>query len=143
MNFKLRKWNSNDLDSLVEYADNWEIAKNLTDKYPHPYTRVAGEQFIKFASSSSNHIYAIDINGVACGGIGLHPQEDIHRKNAELGYWLAEPFWGKGIMTEAVKLMIDYGFKNIDIDRIYAIPFGSNIGSQKVLEKLGFIGLRK
>ena len=78
------------------------------------------------------------MDGKAAGGIGIHPQEDIYCKNAEMGYWLAEPYWGKGIITKAVLQMIDYAFANFDISRIYARPFGTNIGSQKVLEKAGF-----
>ena len=72
------------------------------------------------------------------GGIGVHPQTDIHFKNAELGYWLAEPLWGQGIITKAILQMVDYGFKTYDITRIFARPFGTNIGSQKALEKAGF-----
>jgi [ribosomal protein S5]-alanine N-acetyltransferase len=140
MNFTLRPWNINDLDSLVKYANNKEIAKNMTDQFPHPYTIENGKAFIEYATKGSPpNIFAIDIDGVAIGGIGIHPQTDIHRKNAELGYWLAEPFWGKGIISAAVKQMIDYGFKNFDIDRIFARPFGTNKGSQKVLEKSGFV----
>ncbi len=140
MDFKLRPFTSEDVDSLMEYANNSKIAANLTDQFPHPYTRETGENFIKMAAEHSPPtIFAIDINGKASGGIGLHPQTDIHVKNAELGYWLAEPFWGQGIMTKAVTKMIDYGFKNLDINRIFARPFGPNIGSQKVLEKAGFV----
>ena len=84
-------------------------------------------------------IAVIEINGEASGGIGLHLQSDIHKKNAELGYWLAEPHWGKGVMSKAVKQMIDYGFKTFEIERIFARPFGTNIGSKKVLDKAGFI----
>ncbi len=84
-------------------------------------------------------VFAIDINGKASGGIGLHPLTDIHIKNAELGYWLANPFWGQGIMTRAVIQIVDYGFKNLDINRIFARSFGTNIASQKVLEKDGFV----
>lgn len=73
------------------------------------------------------------------GGIGLHPQSDIFRKNAELGYWLGEPYWGKGIMTRAIKKITTYGFHNMEIDRIFARPFGSNLGSQKCLEKVGYV----
>lgn len=89
-------------------------------------------------SHSPTHIFAICINNEAIGGIGVHPQQDIHEKCIEMGYWLAEPFWGKGIMSNAVKEMIDYTFKNFDVIRLYARPFSSNIGSQKVLEKSGF-----
>jgi len=140
MQFRLRSWHIDDLDYLVRYANNYEVARNLTDKFPYPYTKEDGRSFLKFASDTSlgHHIFAIAIEGKACGGIGLHPQTDIQSKNAELGYWLAEPFWGKGIITKAVKEVVYYGFKNIEIDRIFARPFGRNIASQKVLEKAGF-----
>ncbi len=140
MEFKLRKWNLNDIDSLVKYANNKKIAANLTDQFPHPYNRENGKAFIQIAAKGNPiSIFTIEINGEACGGIGLHLQTDIHKKNAELGYWLAEQYWGKGIMSKAVKQMIDYGFKTFEIERIFARPFGTNIGSQKVLEKAGFI----
>jgi len=71
------------------------------------------------------------------GGIGLHLQNDIQCKNAEPGYWLAEPYWGKGIITKAVTQMVDYGFKTWEVSRIFARPFGTNIASQRVLEKPG------
>jgi len=139
MKFKLRPWEYNDLENLIMYANNWNIAKYLTDKFPYPYTREAGERFISFASSGQPiHIFAIEIDDRACGGIGIHPQEDIHKKNAELGYWLAEPYWGNGIITKAITEIVDFGFKTYDITRIFATPFGTNIGSQKVLVKAGF-----
>src|SRR5687768_6551990 len=138
MEFKLRPFNVSDLACLVKHANNPKIAANLTNRFPHPYTEAFGKQFIEMATSKTpNHIMAIDINGEASGAIGIHPGEDVYVKNAEMGYWLAEPFWGQGIITEAVKQMIDYGFKNFDITRIYARPYGPNIGSQKVLEKAG------
>jgi len=140
MEFKLRVWNLNDIEDLVKYANNLKISKNLTDQFPHPYKRENGEKFIQMATKSNPiSIYAIEINGKASGGIGLHLQTDIHKKNAELGYWLAEPYWGKGIMTKAVRQMIAYGFKTFEIERIFARPFGTNFGSQKVLENAGFI----
>jgi len=140
MKFKLRAWNIDDLESLVKFANNNNIAKFMTNQFPHPYTNAKGIVFIEFASGSNPlHIFAIEVNGEAAGGIGIHPQHDIHSKNAELGYWLAEPYWGKGIITDAVKQMVVYGFETFDITRIFARPFGTNIASQKVLEKAGFI----
>ena len=140
MEFKLRKWNLNDVNSLVKYANNHKIASNLTDQFPHPYRQEDGEAFLEMATKDDPvRIFAIDINGEASGGIGLHPQTDIHKKNAELGYWLAEPYWGRGIMSNAVRQIVDYGFKTFDIERIYAVPFGTNTSSQKVLENAGFI----
>ncbi|MGD1842773.1 MAG: GNAT family N-acetyltransferase [Thermonemataceae bacterium] len=138
--FKLRPWNISDLDSLVKYANNWNVAKNLTDKFPYPYTDSNGKAFIAFASKGKPvHIFAIDIDGQAVGSIGIHPQDDIHRKNAELGYWLAEPFWGQGIMSVAIKQAIDFAFTTFEIDRVFARPFGTNVASQNVLEKNDFV----
>lgn len=140
MAFSIRLFETNDIESLMEYANNPKIAANLTDQFPHPYTRESGESFLTMATQlDPPTIFAIDINGKASGGIGLHVQKDIHFKNAELGYWLAEPFWGQGIMTKAVKHIVDYGFKNLDINRIFARPFGTNIGSQNVLKNVGFV----
>jgi RimJ/RimL family protein N-acetyltransferase len=138
-NFELRPWQITDLENLVQYANNPNISKNLTNAFPYPYTTTDGQAFIKMTLEHNPvQIMAIVINGVAAGGIGLHPQKDIFCKNAELGYWLGEPFWGKGIMTKAVRQMVDYGFKNFEVNRIFARPFGSNTGSQRVLEKAGF-----
>ena len=140
MHFLLRPWSLTDLYSLVRYANNPDIAKFMTDGFPHPYTEEAGKAFIAFATKDDPiHIFAIEANGEAVGGIGLHPQADVHRKNAELGYWLAEPFWGKGIITNAIKEIVAFGFKTYDINRIFARPFATNIGSQKVLGKAGFV----
>lgn len=139
MNINLRPWSISDLDDLVKYGDNPAIERNMSDQFPHPYTIEKAKIFIANAlASQPYHILAISIDGQAIGGIGIHLQQDIHRKNAELGYWLAEPYWGKGIMTKAIGLMVEYAFKNWPINRIFARPFGHNIGSQKALEKAGF-----
>ena len=140
MNFHLRQWSINDLESLVRYANNPDIAKFMNDGFPHPYTEENGKAFIAFATKDDPiHIFAIDVEGKAVGVIGIHPQVDVQRKNVELGYWLAEPFWGKGIITNAIKEIVAFGFKTYDINRIFARPFATNIGSQKVLEKAGFV----
>src|SRR3954471_12741551 len=140
MHFTLRPWTIHDLGSLVKYANNPKIASMLTDKFPYPYTEENGKMFLTLASKNNPvNILAIDINGEACGGIGIHPQEDVQRKNAELGYWLAEPFWGNGIISRAIPQMVEYGFRHFDITRIYARPYGINLASQRVLEKAGFI----
>ncbi len=140
MNFTLRPWKETDVDSLVKFANNVEIARFMTDGFPHPYSPEHAKAFIEFAMKGSPaHIFAIEVNGEASGGIGLHMQSDIQRKNAEMGYWLAQPYWGNGIISKAISQMLEYGFKTFDITRIYARPFGTNIASQKVLEKTGFI----
>jgi [ribosomal protein S5]-alanine N-acetyltransferase len=137
--FTLRPWQMSDLDSLVKYADNPAIARNLTDAFPSPYTREDGKKYMEMVCSQSfETIFAIDMDGEAVGSIGVFPQNDIHRLNAEMGYWLAEPFWGNGIMPEAVTQIVEYAFKTLDISRVYARPFGRNHASQRVLEKAGF-----
>lgn len=139
-NYKLRPWKDEDLNNLVKFANNWNIAKNLTDKFPFPYTEENGKMFIDFASKDDPiHIFAIDIDGQSVGGIGIHPQDDIQKRNAELGFWLAEPFLGLGIITSAIREMVNFAFETYDIDRVFARPFGTNIASQRVLEKNGFI----
>ena len=140
MHYILRPWAMSDLDNLVASANNNNIAKFMMDRFPHPYTRDAGEQFINLAMQGNPvNIFAIEADGKAVGGIGLHPLEDVERINAEMGYWLAEPYWGQGIITSAINEMVEYGFKNFPISRIFARPYGTNMGSQRVLEKAGFV----
>jgi RimJ/RimL family protein N-acetyltransferase len=139
MDFTLRPWKESDLENLVKHANNFEIAKNMMDNFPHPYTEEEGRKFIDMTLKNDPPlILAIDVEGDAVGSIGLHPKNDIQRKNGELGFWLSEDYWGKGIITEAIKRMVDYGFENLNIERIFARPFGTNIASQKALEKAGF-----
>ena len=139
MEFHLRPWHTNDLIDLVHFANNPRIANNLTDAFPHPYTEKDGIEFINMATNDRpTLIFAIEVDGKAAGGIGLHQQTDLKKRNMELGYWLADIHWGKGIMSAAVKEMVEYGFKTFKINRIYARPFGTNMGSQRVLQKAGF-----
>lgn len=140
MEIKLRPWNIEDAESLVENANNFEIARFMSDAFPYPYTIEHAKNFIAFATKDDPiHIFAIEMNGKAAGGIGIHPQADIMKKNAELGYWLGEKYWGKGIISKAILEIIPWAFNTYDITRIYARPFGTNIASQKVLEKAGFV----
>lgn len=134
----LRPWTSADLENLVKYANNKKIFDNLRDMFPHPYTLEDGRQFIeRVTKDNPTQVFAIEVDGEAVGSVGIFPQSDIHRKNAEIGYWLGEPYWGRGIATEAVKQIIEYGFATFDISRIWAVPFPTNLGSQRVLEKAG------
>lgn len=140
MEFILRPWKASDINSLIKYANNWNIAKNLTNQFPHPYTIQDGKAFIEYATKDDPiHIFAIEVNQEAVGGIGIHPQSDIFIKNAELGYWLGEPFWGHGIVSKAIKQIIQFGFSTFDIERIFARPYGTNFASQKILEKNNFL----
>ncbi len=135
----IRKWQLSDVENLATLANNKEIANNLTDRFPHPYTEEHALNFIKTnIEHNPTQVFAIDFEGKAVGGIGIHPLEDIFQKNAELGYWVAQPYWGKGIITRSIEQIVSHTFDNFDIQRIFARPFGRNIGSQKALEKCGF-----
>lgn len=140
MNVKLRAWTTEDLPALVKLANDPSIADNLTNAFPFPYTETFGQRFIEMASSENPvRIFCIEADGEVAGAIGIHPQTDIFFQNAELGYWLGASFRGRGIMTEAVKLAVDLGFRQYPLlQRIFARPFGSNAGSRRVLEKAGF-----
>lgn len=140
MEITLRPWHLDDVSDLVALANNKNIAQFMADVFPHPYTIENGKTFIAFATSNPNSkIFAIIVNNKPVGSIGLHLQTDILKKNAEIGYWIGEAYWGKGIITKAVPQMVDYGFKHLDIVRIFARIFGTNKASQKVMEKCGFI----
>jgi ribosomal-protein-alanine N-acetyltransferase len=139
MNITIRNWVIEDIPELTKYANNRHIWNNLADVFPSPYTEADAEEFIKKVKKDSpRKILAIDTEGQAIGSIGIFPESDIHRKNAAIAYWIAEPFWGKGIATQAVRLMLEYSFNKFEVTRIYAKPFGFNKASHSVLEKAGF-----
>ena len=136
---RVRSWRSNDLDALVRYADNPKIAANLRDQFPHPYTRSSGAAYLAQMRSAAVEIsFAIEFESEAVGGIGFKLGTDIARLSAEMGYWLGEPFWGRGLMTRAVLAASEWGFSHYKLSRIYAMAFSHNVGSMRVLEKAGF-----
>ena len=137
MNFILRKWQSGDEQSLAENANNYQVWKNLKDIFPHPYTITDAYEWVNIASDSAEN-FAIAVENKAVGGIGILLKEDIYRKNAEIGYWLGEPYWGNKIISTAIVDIVNYTFANYDIHRIYAGVFEYNIPSMRVLEKAGF-----
>jgi RimJ/RimL family protein N-acetyltransferase len=138
-NVTLREFTPEDKYRLAELANNPRIAVNLRDGFPNPYTLVDAENFLeKFANQQSALVLAIEYNGEYVGNIGLHKGTDVYRKSAEIGYFLGEPYWNKGIAVKAVNLICNYGFKNLDIVRIHAGIFEYNLASMRVLEKCGF-----
>jgi len=138
-NVTLREFTHDDKYRLVELANNEKISINLRDGFPNPYTLADAESFLeKYAGLESSLILAIEYNNVYVGNIGLHKGTDVYRKSAEIGYFLGEPYWNLGIMTKAVNLICDYGFKTMDIVRIHAGIFEFNPVSMRVLEKCGF-----
>jgi RimJ/RimL family protein N-acetyltransferase len=136
----IRSWSAADAAALQRYANNRNIWINLRNIFPHPYTLKDAEAFLnRVTQEKPETTFAIATSTEAIGCIGLRLGQDIHCKTAELGYWLAEPFWGRGIMSEAVTEFSRYAFEAFDLQRIYAEPFESNGASVRVLEKAGFI----
>lgn len=141
MTCKIRKWKLSDAKDLASALSNTKIQDNLRDGLPYPYTEQDGVDYISAmlsADENETFAFAITIDGKAIGSIGVFRQGNIHRQTAELGYCIAEEYWGKGIMTEAVKQICKYVFEKSDIIRIYAEPFAYNTASCRVLEKAGF-----
>ena len=141
MKCRIRKWELSDAKDLAAALSNKKVQDNLRDGLPYPYTEQDGKEFISAmlsADENETFAFAITVDNMVLGSIGIFRQGNIHRQTAELGYYIAEEYWGKGIMTEAVKQICEYVFANSDIIRIYAEPFAYNIASCRVLEKVGF-----
>jgi ribosomal-protein-alanine N-acetyltransferase len=135
----LRSWRLGDVPSLVKHANNPNVARQLRDRFPHPYTAADGRQFIQsVAQARPTTSFAIIVAGEAVGGAGFAPGADVERYSAEVGYWLGEPFWGRGIAPEAVRLVSEYAFRTCNMLRLFALPFADNQQSIRVLEKAGY-----
>jgi RimJ/RimL family protein N-acetyltransferase len=136
----IRPWRLDDAESLTRHANNRRVWLSLRDKFSHPYTTEDARKFlegtVKFEPITD---FCIEVNGAAVGGIGIHLGIDVHRHTAELGYWLGEEFWARGIMTEAVGAFSDFCFDRFSLRRIYAEPFANNRASARVLKKSGFL----
>lgn len=138
---RIRKWELSDAKELSMALSNRKVQDNLRDGLPYPYTEQDGVDYISAmlsADEKETFAFAITVDEKVVGSIGVFRQGNIHRQTAELGYYVAEEYWGKGIMTEAVKQICEYVFDKSDIVRIYAEPFEYNVASCRVLEKAGF-----
>lgn len=138
-NYKLRSFQDDDAISLSKYANNRKIWLNLRDAFPHPYTIEDARNFIENAKAKQPEtFFAITYNEEVIGSLGFNIGQDVHRKTAELGFWLAEQYWNRGIITAAIQVAVKYAFEKYGVVRIYAEPYSTNTGSIKVLEKGGF-----
>lgn len=138
----IRSWRIEDAKHLAEVLNNKKIFDNLRDGLPYPYTVEDAKNYISAmldADKDTTYAFAITVNDKAVGSIGAFRKDNIHFKTAEMGYYVAEPYWGQGIVTSAVKQVCNYIFENTDIIRIFAEPFAHNLGSCRVLEKSGFV----
>lgn len=139
---RIRRWRIEDAEDLAAALNNENVLNNLRDGLPFPYTAEDGREYIKaMLAADRNEVFAFAVEycGKAVGSIGIFRQGNIHFKTAELGYYIAEEFWGRGIATAAVKAACAHVFENSDIIRIYAEPFARNKASCRVLEKAGFV----
>jgi [ribosomal protein S5]-alanine N-acetyltransferase len=136
----LRRWRASDHSALVRHANNIGIWRNVRDIFPHPYTVKSADSFLAAAMkpTGSESIYAIDVGGQAVGAIGIHPRANEERHTAEIGYWLGEAYWGRGIATKAVQGLSQRTLDGNDLYRLFANVFASNPASMRVLEKAGF-----
>lgn len=139
--FCLQKWNENFIKDIAVCADNPNVAANLRNVFPNPYTLKDAEEYVHMcmdADPKQQCTRAIVVHGKAVGSVGTFKQNDVYEKNAELGYWLAEEYWRQGIMSEAVRQIVLLTFDTLDVVRIYAEPYDYNKGSCGVLIKNGF-----
>jgi ribosomal-protein-alanine N-acetyltransferase len=138
-NITLRQLEDSDKIRLAELCNNKKIWDNLRDFIPFPYSVEDAESFVRRSKQENPPMtFAIEYNGELAGVVGLVKQTDIYRLTAEIGYWVGEPLWGKGIATNAVTLMTNYGFNELKLVRIFTGVFDFNIASQRVLSKAGF-----
>ena len=137
--FRLRRFSLADTSNLAYHANNANIAVRLQDRFPHPYMEEDARQFIEYAlNAEMETVFAIEVDGEAAGAVGIMFQQDVYSQSGELGYWLGEEYWGRGIVSEAVKAMVKHAFSELGLRRIYARIFSNNIASKRVLEKAGF-----
>ncbi|HBU11447.1 MAG TPA: GNAT family N-acetyltransferase [Clostridiales bacterium] len=138
--FTLREWAFSDALSVAHHANDKAIADNLRNGFPYPYTEADAASYIESCAVNPEKklVRAICADGQAVGSIGLFLQGDVYEKSAELGYWLGKSFWGRGIMTRAIRGICDEAFALFDIERIFAEPYAHNMGSRRALEKAGF-----
>ena len=136
--FRLRPWRLKDALSVAKYANNRAIWINL-DRFPHPYALEDAREWLNMVTGDGpERAFAIEIGDEAVGAISVTPKDDVQVKVGEIGYWLGEPFWGRGIATAAVKLVTEYAFEDLDLMRIQASVFEWNPASGRVLEKAGY-----
>lgn len=136
----VRSWETADAASVPRHANNRRIWLNLRDQFPHPYTTADSRAFIRHVRAGSPETnFAIEVDGEAAGGIGFMLRHDVERVSAEIGYWLGEAHWGRGICTDALGAVTTLALEHHGLTRVYALPFSHNAASCRVLEKAGYL----
>lgn len=142
MECEIRKWLLEDAEDLAKALNNKSIHNNLRDGLPFPYTVKDATAYIEEMQSADpekTYAFAITYQGKVIGSIGIFRKENVHSRTAEVGYYISEDFWGKGLGTSALKKACKYVFDNTDIIRIFGDPYARNLASCRILEKSGFI----
>ena len=135
----VRPWVETDAASLQRHANNRNVSMHLRDRFPYPYEMDAARAFLGLiANQPSPTVWAIEVDGEAAGGIGIELHTDVERVSAEIGYWLGESVWGRGIATEVLTAVTAEAFKRLEITRLYALTFADHAASVRVLEKAGY-----
>jgi RimJ/RimL family protein N-acetyltransferase len=135
----LRPFRPGDEDDLVRHANNRKVWIGLRDRFPHPYTNADAESFLaRVQLQNPQTIWAVTVEEHVVGGIGLVLGSDVERISAEIGYWLGEEFWGRGIATAAVRGLTRHAMAHFELNRIFAVPFASSTTSIRVLQKAGY-----
>lgn len=136
----VRPWRGEDLPALVQHANDPAVARQLRDRFPHPYEPAHALGFLNWATLQPlTTVWAIAVDGEAVGGVGLQLGHDIERVSAEIGYWVGQAHWGRGLATAALAGVTDHAFAQFELARIFAVPFADNQGSIRVLEKAGYV----
>jgi ribosomal-protein-alanine N-acetyltransferase len=136
----IRSWRVGDEVALARHANSRAVWLNLRDRFPHPYTLRDAEAWVSFARAQEPETnFAIEVDGEAVGSVGFVLREDVERCSAEIGYWLGEALWGRGIATAAVRAATAYAFPTYGLTRVYALVFERNLASCRVLEKAGYV----
>jgi RimJ/RimL family protein N-acetyltransferase len=136
---RLRPWRADDLEPLLRHADDEQVSRGTSDRFPHPYTRADGEAFLAGrVVDFAGPVFAIEIDGEACGGIGVRHLAGERAVGAELGYWLGRAHWGRGVMTRVVSVYAPWVMVALGISRLQASVLDFNTASARVLQKNGF-----
>lgn len=136
---QLRPWRTEDAPVLLRHADNPRVAANLRDRFPSPYTPDDAEAWLSIVTMSDPLLdFAIALDDQPVGGIGLALGSDIDRVSGEVGYWLGEEHWGRGLATEALRAFVPWAMPRFGLTRLYATAFAHHRASRRVLEKAGF-----
>src|SRR5262249_53888978 len=134
-----RAWRESDADSLGEHANNFNVSRWMVDNFPHPYTQADAEFWVREGHAALGTNWAIAFEDQAVGGCGMVPEEGMRRCNCQVGWWLGQGHWGKGVVTSVARALVARAFENPQTTRVYAPIYAGNLRSMRVAEKAGMV----